>query len=40
VLVHVVSDERTLDPRRSRAYRDLANAGVDANHESDKTSER
>lgn len=40
VLVRVMSDDRTYDPRRSRDYKDLANAGVDAGFESDKISDR
>jgi site-specific DNA recombinase len=39
-LVHVISDERTYDPRRSRDYADLARAGVDAGYETDRLSER
>jgi site-specific DNA recombinase len=40
VLIHVVSDERTYDPRRARDYKDLATAGVDGAYEVDRTSER
>ena len=40
VLIHVISDERTYDPRRARDYRDLATAGVDGSYESDRSAER
>jgi site-specific DNA recombinase len=40
VLIHVVSDDRTYDPRRARDYKDLATAGVDGAYETDRTSER
>ncbi|MPZ26511.1 MAG: hypothetical protein GEV12_08640 [Micromonosporaceae bacterium] len=40
VRLHVVSDERTYDPRRARDYKDLANSGVDASYETDRLSER
>lgn len=40
VRIHVVSDERTFDPRRARDYKDLASAGVDGTYETDRTSER
>ncbi|MQA01738.1 MAG: hypothetical protein GEV07_03060 [Streptosporangiales bacterium] len=40
IRIHVVSDDRTYDPRRARDYKDLASAGVDGAYESDRTSER
>lgn len=40
VLIHVINDDRTYDPRRSADYAALATAGVDAARESDKLSER
>lgn len=40
IRVHVVSDERTFDPRKARDYRDLATAGVDAAYETDRLGER
>src|SRR3546814_19166076 len=40
VLIYVISDERTFDPRRARDYKDLATAGVDGAYESDRVSER
>lgn len=39
VLLHVVSHERTYDPRRSADYKALADAGVSAAHSSDQASE-
>ncbi|GIJ45803.1 site-specific recombinase DNA invertase Pin [Virgisporangium aliadipatigenens] len=38
--VHVVTHGRTYDPRRARDMRSLQDDGVDAEHESGKTSER
>jgi DNA invertase Pin-like site-specific DNA recombinase len=40
VKIHVVSDERTYDPRRARDWKDLATAGVDSAYETDRSSER
>lgn len=40
VRIHIVSDERTFDPRKSRDARDLGMAGVDSAYESDKIKER
>lgn len=40
VRIHVVSDDRTYDPRKARDYKDLASAGVDGAYETDRTSER
>lgn len=40
VRVHVVTHQRTYDPRIARDYRSLAEDGVDSAYESDKTSAR
>lgn len=40
ILVHVLSHERTYDPRRAHDYKTLANDGVDAGYETDRLSER
>jgi site-specific DNA recombinase len=40
VQIHAVSHQRTYDPRNPRDYRSLAEDGVDAAYESDKTSQR
>ena len=40
VLIHVISHERTYDPRRAADYKALATDGVDASHEVHRSSER
>lgn len=40
VKIHVINDETTYDPRRATHYKTLANAGVDAEHETNRLAER
>jgi site-specific DNA recombinase len=40
VLIHITSDDRTYDMSNAHDYRELANDGVDARHESEKTHKR